>query len=54
MIAIDQENDRFIIEGSDGGIKNKDQAKEICKKIGYPGPSNRTNLMSMFFLLVMA
>ena len=25
-----------IIEGSDGGIKNIDEAKLICKKIGYP------------------
>ena len=25
-----------VIEGSDGGVKDLKQAKEICKKIGYP------------------
>ena len=25
-----------VIEGSDGGVKNKEDAKEICKKIGFP------------------
>ena len=25
-----------IIEGSEGGVKNYDEAKSICKKIGYP------------------
>ena len=25
-----------VIEGSDGGVKDSKQAKEICKKIGYP------------------
>ena len=25
-----------IIEGSEGGVKNLDQAKSICKEIGYP------------------
>ncbi len=25
-----------VIEGSDGGIKDKEHAKEICKKIGFP------------------
>ena len=25
-----------IIEGSDGGVKNLDEAKKISKKIGYP------------------
>ena len=25
-----------VIEGSDGGVKNKNHAKEICKKIGFP------------------
>ncbi len=25
-----------VIEGSDGGVKNKEHAKEICKKIGFP------------------
>ena len=25
-----------VIEGSDGGVKNLKQAREICKKIGYP------------------
>jgi len=25
-----------VIEGSDGGVKDKEHAKEICKKIGFP------------------
>ncbi len=25
-----------VIEGSDGGVKDKEYAKEICKKIGFP------------------
>jgi len=25
-----------VIEGSDGGVKDKESAKEICKKIGFP------------------
>ena len=25
-----------VIEGSEGGIKNIDEAKELCKKIGFP------------------
>ena len=25
-----------VIEGSDGGVKNKEEAKIICKKIGFP------------------
>ena len=33
---IAKENGLPIIEGSEGGIKNIYQAKEICKKIGYP------------------
>ena len=25
-----------VIEGSEGGVKSIDEAKSICKKIGYP------------------
>ena len=33
---IAKENGLPIIEGSDGGIKDILEAKELCKKIGYP------------------
>ena len=33
---IAKENGLPVIEGSDGGISNIKQAKEICKKIGFP------------------
>ena len=33
---IAKENGLPIIEGSDGGIKDISEAKELCKKIGYP------------------
>ena len=33
---IAKENGLPIIEGSDGGIKNINEAKQLCKKIGYP------------------
>ena len=33
---IAKENGLPVIEGSEGGIKNVDQAKELCKKIGFP------------------
>ena len=33
---IAKENGLPIIEGSEGGIKDKNDAKELCKKIGYP------------------
>ena len=33
---IAKENGLPVIEGSEGGIKNIDQAKELCKKIGFP------------------
>ena len=33
---IAKENGLPIIEGSEGGIKDKNNAKELCKKIGYP------------------
>ena len=33
---IAQENGLPVIEGSDGGVSNIDEAKEICKKIGFP------------------
>ncbi len=33
---IAKENGLPIIEGSEGGVKNYDQAKSICKEIGYP------------------
>ena len=33
---IAKENGLPVIEGSDGGVSNIDQAKEICKKIGFP------------------
>ena len=33
---IAKENGLPIIEGSEGGVKNYDQAKSICKDIGYP------------------
>ncbi len=33
---IAKENGLPIIEGSEGGIKDKNDAKKLCKKIGYP------------------
>ena len=33
---IAKENGLPVIEGSDGGVSNIDEAKEICKKIGFP------------------
>ncbi len=33
---IARENGLPVIEGSEGGIKDKNDAKELCKKIGYP------------------
>ena len=33
---IAKQNGLPVIEGSDGGVKNLDEAKLICKKIGYP------------------
>ncbi len=33
---IAKENGLPIIEGSEGGIKDKNDAKELCRKIGYP------------------
>ncbi len=33
---IAKENGLPVIEGSDGGVSNVDEAKEICKKIGFP------------------
>ena len=33
---IAKQNGLPIIEGSEGGVKNVDEAKLICKKIGYP------------------
>ena len=33
---IAKKNGLPIIEGSDGGVKNINEAKSICKKIGYP------------------
>ena len=33
---IAKENGLPVIEGSEGGIKDKNDAKELCKKIGYP------------------
>ena len=33
---IAKEYDLPIIEGSDGGVKDKKHAKEICEKIGFP------------------
>ena len=33
---IAKQNGLPIIEGSDGGVKNVNEAKLICKKIGYP------------------
>ena len=33
---IASENGLPIIEGSEGGVKDASQAKELCKKIGYP------------------
>ena len=31
-----KENGLPIIEGSEGGVKNVSEAKELCKKIGFP------------------
>ncbi len=33
---IAKENGLPVIEGSEGGVKNINQAKELCKKIGFP------------------
>ena len=33
---IAKENGIPVIEGSEGGIKNVEEAKELCKKIGFP------------------
>ena len=33
---IAKENGLPVIEGSEGGIKDKNDAKKLCKKIGYP------------------
>ena len=33
---IAKENGLPVIEGSEGGVSNIDEAKEICKKIGFP------------------
>ena len=33
---IAKENGLPVIEGSDGGVKNVEEAKELCKKIGFP------------------
>ena len=33
---IAKENGLPVIEGSDGGVKNIEEAKELCKKIGFP------------------
>ena len=33
---IAKENGLPVIEGSEGGIKNIEEAKELCKKIGFP------------------
>ena len=33
---IAKQNGLPVIEGSEGGVKNVDEAKLICKKIGYP------------------
>ena len=33
---IAKENGLPVIEGSEGGVSNVDEAKEICKKIGFP------------------
>ncbi len=33
---IAKKNGLPVIEGSEGGIKDKNDAKELCKKIGYP------------------
>ena len=33
---IAKENGLPVIEGSEGGIKNIQEAKELCKKIGFP------------------
>ena len=33
---IAKENGLPIIEGSDGGVKDISEAKNICKKIGFP------------------
>ena len=33
---IAKENGLPVIEGSEGGIKNFEEAKSLCKKIGYP------------------
>ena len=33
---IAKKNGLPVIEGSDGGVSNIDEAKEICKKIGFP------------------
>ena len=33
---IAKENGIPVIEGSEGGVKNAEEAKELCKKIGFP------------------
>ena len=33
---IAKENGLPVIEGSEGGVKDIDEAKELCKKIGFP------------------
>ena len=33
---IAKQNGLPVIEGSEGGVKNSDEAKSICKEIGYP------------------
>ena len=33
---IAKENGLPVIEGSEGGVKNVKEAKELCKKIGFP------------------